>query len=155
MDDVLIIGAGPAGMATAIQLKRYGLVPRLFEKSHPGGLLWNANWIENYPGFPGGISGPDLVDIFIKQIKPIMITHDQVIELFWKDGLFNVITPNSLFQSKLAVIASGTKPKILRGFSIHSDLVKNIVYDLRTIKVQSRKNIIIVGSGDIAFDYAL
>lgn len=155
MDDVLIIGAGPAGMAAAIQLKRYGLIPRLFEKSHPGGLLWNANWIENYPGFPGGISGPDLVDIFIEQITPIRITHDQVIELSWKDGFFNVITPNSLFQSKFVVIASGTKPKILSGFSIHSVLEKNIVYDLRTIKTQSRKNIIIVGSGDIAFDYAL
>ncbi|EKD87790.1 MAG: FAD-dependent pyridine nucleotide-disulfide oxidoreductase [uncultured bacterium] len=155
MDDVLIIGAGPAGMAAAIQLKRYGLIPRLFEKSQPGGLLWNANWIENYPGFPKGISGTELAGIFIEQIKPIMVTHEQVVELSWKKGLFNAITPNSHYQAKLVVIASGTKPKILTGFSINNEMAKNIVYDLRLIKEQSRKKIIIVGSGDIAFDYAL
>jgi len=155
MDDILIIGAGPAGMAAAIQLKRYGLIPRLFEKSQPGGLLWNANWIENYPGFPKGISGTELAGIFIEQIKPIMVTHEQVVELSWKKGLFNAITPNSHYQAKLVVIASGTKPKILTGFSINNEMAKNIVYDLRLIKEQSRKKIIIVGSGDIAFDYAL
>ncbi|MBU0973742.1 MAG: NAD(P)/FAD-dependent oxidoreductase [Proteobacteria bacterium] len=155
MDDVLIVGAGPAGMATAIQLKRYGLTPRLFEKSRPGGLICNANWVENYPGFAGGISGPELADIFIEQVKPIKITQESVIELSWKEGLFEVITVDTLYQAKFAVIASGTKPKVLTGFSVFDELKKNIVYDLNTIKDQTKKNIIIIGSGDIAFDYAL
>ena len=52
-DEVIIIGAGPAGMTAAIQLKRYGIPFVLLEKERVGGLLWNANLVENYPGFPG------------------------------------------------------------------------------------------------------
>ena len=54
---VIIIGAGPAGMAAAIQLKRYGITPLVFEKNRAGGLLWNANSVENYPVFPAGFQG--------------------------------------------------------------------------------------------------
>ncbi|HIE03451.1 MAG TPA: FAD-dependent oxidoreductase, partial [Candidatus Latescibacteria bacterium] len=46
---VVVIGAGPAGVAAAIQLKRYGIKPLVFEKDRIGGLLWNANLVENYP----------------------------------------------------------------------------------------------------------
>ncbi|HHI03008.1 MAG TPA: FAD-dependent oxidoreductase, partial [candidate division Zixibacteria bacterium] len=53
-NEVIIIGAGPAGIAAAIQLKRSGLNPAIFEKKKIGGLLNNANLVENYPGFPGG-----------------------------------------------------------------------------------------------------
>jgi thioredoxin reductase len=42
---------------------------RLFEGARPGGLLWNANRVENYPGFPGGVTGPDLVRAFLAQGK--------------------------------------------------------------------------------------
>ncbi|MBM3324354.1 MAG: hypothetical protein FJY66_01665, partial [Calditrichaeota bacterium] len=59
--DVVIIGAGPAGIATSIQLKRYHIEPELLEQEEVGGLLRNANWVENYPGFPEGISGAALV----------------------------------------------------------------------------------------------
>ncbi|HAZ31590.1 MAG TPA: NAD(P)/FAD-dependent oxidoreductase, partial [Dehalococcoidia bacterium] len=48
--EVAIIGAGPGGIAAAIQLKRYGIEPAILEKSHIGGLLVNANLVENYPG---------------------------------------------------------------------------------------------------------
>ena len=57
-DEVVIIGAGPAGITAAIQLKRYGIPFVLMEKNRAGGLLWNANLVENYPGFPAGVSGP-------------------------------------------------------------------------------------------------
>ncbi|MRS03961.1 NAD(P)/FAD-dependent oxidoreductase [bacterium] len=83
------------------------------------------------------------------------MSHEQVIELSWKDGLFNVTTPSAQYQARFAVIASGTKPKLLSGFSIPIELVKRIVYDLEKVIDQSKKKIIIVGSGDIAFDFAL
>lgn len=57
MNDVLVIGAGPAGLAAALQLQRFRLTTRLFERSRPGGLLWNANRVENYPGFYNGVTG--------------------------------------------------------------------------------------------------
>ena len=59
--DLIIIGAGPAGTMAAIQLKRYDIPFVLLEKERVGGLLWNANLVENYPGFPAGVSGPKLM----------------------------------------------------------------------------------------------
>lgn len=67
--DVVIIGAGPAGIAAAIQLKRSGVEPLLLEKEWVGGLLRNANLVENYPGFPAGISGVDLVGLMVEQMN--------------------------------------------------------------------------------------
>ena len=55
--DAVVIGAGPCGVAAALQLKRSGVRTLLFEEQSVGGLLRNANLVENYPGFPKGISG--------------------------------------------------------------------------------------------------
>ena len=52
---VIIIGGGPGGITASIQLKRYGLESLLLERRELGGLLWNANLVENYPGFPNGV----------------------------------------------------------------------------------------------------
>ena len=67
IESVAIIGAGPAGLSTALQLKRQGIKAVLFERDKVGGLLRNANLVENYPGFPGGLSGPKLVSLFEQQ----------------------------------------------------------------------------------------
>ena len=71
--DIVIIGAGPAGIAAAIQLKRTGIDFQILEKDRIGGLLWHANFVENYPGFPSGVSGPDLVKCFKLHLKQLNI----------------------------------------------------------------------------------
>ncbi len=65
---MIVIGAGPAGIAASLQLKRAGLNPVVIEKNKFGGSVLNANLIENYPGFPHGIKGTDLADLFKKQV---------------------------------------------------------------------------------------
>lgn len=155
VDDVLIIGAGPAGLAVTLQLKRYGLMPRLFERSQPGGLLWNANWVENYPGFPGGISGPDLVRTFLEQIGEVKITREPVTGLTWEDDHFHAQTPTCIYTARQAVIASGTKPCLLTGFPIPDELRERIVYEVVSLLDKDGKRIVIVGNGDAAFDYAI
>ena len=89
---IAVIGAGPAGIATSIQLKRFGYKPRLFEKDIAGGLLWNANLIENYPGFPNGISGPDLIDLMVMQLKQLKIKVEklQITHLLFEDDYFQL-----------------------------------------------------------------
>lgn len=67
MSKVAVVGAGPAGMAATIQLVRSGHDVQVFERGRVGGALWNARWIDNYPGFPGGIGGPELASLMEKQ----------------------------------------------------------------------------------------
>ena len=155
VDEVLIIGAGPAGLAAALQLGRYQITPRIFEASRPGGLLWNANRVENYPGFLDGIPGPDLARAFLTQAADIPLTRAAVLELTWKDNLFHARTRNGNYPGKVVVIASGTKPRPLTGFSIPEELHARVFYEIVELLEVQGKTIVIVGSGDAAFDYAL
>lgn len=68
---VVVIGGGPAGLAAAIQLRRYGIPFILLEKERLGGLLWNATLVENYPGFPAGVNGPKLAQLIERQARQI------------------------------------------------------------------------------------
>ena len=92
--DTAIIGAGPSGLMTALQLKRYGVSTLLFEGNKVGGLLNNANLVENYPGFPGGISGVDLIRRFTEQIMRVgvQVTLGEVARLDHDGQLFNLQT---------------------------------------------------------------
>lgn len=170
--DVIIIGAGPAGIATAIQLKRYAIDTVLLEKEEIGGLLRNANLVENYPGFPEGISGLNLVELFKKQLEHTGVTvgFEMVLELEYKDEMFFTKTNERTIRSNIAVIATGTKPKKISSSPVDrkvlrfpeyyietfSDEIKNrIFYEVYPIHGIKNKKIAIIGAGDAAFDYAL
>lgn len=155
--DVVIIGAGPAGIATAIQLKRYDIEFVLLEQEEIGGVLRNANLVENYPGFPWGISGLDLVKLFKKQLKENKISTiiERVRELEYKDKEFLAKTDQKVIRSTLAVIATGTKPKGISSVPISDDIKDRIFYEVYPIRKLKKKRIAIIGAGDAALDYAL
>ena len=94
INKVAIIGAGPAGISSAIQLKRFGIDPIVFESDQIGGLLHNANLVENYPGFPDGISGEKLCMLFIEQFNKCNtnIINEEVITLDYIDNEFMPLT---------------------------------------------------------------
>ena len=155
--DVVIVGAGPAGIATAIQLARYGIRYVLLEQGEVGGLLKNANLVENYPGFPHGISGLDLVGLFKKQLENVglKVNFERVLEIEYKDKLFFTKTDRRIFKSPFVVIATGTRPKRIPRLTISDDVKKRIFYEIYPIRKTQNKKIAIIGAGDAAFDYAL
>lgn len=152
---ILIIGAGPAGLTTAIQLQRYALPYILVEKNHVGGLLMNANLVENYPGFPGGVSGPKLINLFEKQLirNNVPITKDEIISVRWNGNSYSIRGRYS-YQPKILVVASGTKPKRIP-IVISDASRKRVFNDVLPLLDVRNKSVLIVGSGDAAFDHAL
>lgn len=155
--DVVIIGAGPAGVATAIQLKRHGIEPVVLEQGEVGGLLKNANLIENYPGFPDGISGPDLVELLKRQLANagVAVSSEKVLQLDHTDGAFLARTNRRTLRSKIVVIASGTKPKRVSEIQIAQGIENRIFYEVHPIRGVRNKRVAVIGAGDAAFDYAL
>jgi thioredoxin reductase len=151
---VAIIGAGPAGIAAAIQLQRSGITPLVFEQTRIGGLLNNAFFVENYPGFPDGISGHELVAKFRKHLRKwkISILNERVTNLVKKKNTFFIMARKQYCADKV-IIASGTAPKRPKIWFENSH--KKVVFEVYPIKNVRKKKIVIIGAGDAAYDYAL
>jgi thioredoxin reductase (NADPH) len=152
-----IIGAGPAGLTTALQLKRYGLSVLLFEGNRVGGLLHNANLVENYPGFPGGIPGSELVRRFSGQIMQagVDVTLGEVTRIEHDGQVFYLQTQRNTYQARIVVLAAGTKPVCFPRPLIPNEAQERICYEVYPLRDLQGRRLAIVGAGDAAFDYAL
>ena len=155
-NSVAIIGAGPAGIAAAIQCQRQGIDFLLFEQAQVGGLLNNANLVENYPGFPAGIKGRSLVEKFSDQLSnlAVPIINEKVTQVDFSDNIFNIMTDSETRTARYLIMATGTKP-VMTELSIPQSLNSRVLYEIINIIEASGHKIVIVGAGDAAFDYAL
>lgn len=115
MYDVLIIGAGPAGMTAAIYAARAGYKTVILEHGVPGGQAATTDMIENYPGFPEGVAGPELMMKFFEQTQTfgVEIIYEQVQSVDLTGEMKRVITDKQTVEAKTVVIASGAKPRTL------------------------------------------
>lgn len=106
--DVLIIGAGPAGITSAISLKEAGLKVAILESYMPGGKVNIAPRVDNYPGYTK-ISGPDLAMEFFKKMNEthVEMIPTKVIKLV-KEDIFKVETSRGIFEADYVIVASGT-----------------------------------------------
>jgi thioredoxin reductase len=157
-EEIVIIGAGPAGITAAIQLKRYGIPFVLLEKERVGGLLWNANLVENYPGFPAGVSGPKLVALIEKQMERIgvNVVSDEILRVATNPNKtsYQIKTQRKTYTTQHLIIASGTQPKPVP-IPIPVEAKAKVFSDIFHLLDAHEKQITIVGGGDAAFDYAL
>ncbi len=154
--DVIIIGAGPAGVMAAVQLKRANFNIALFEANKVGGLLQAANLVENMAGFPTGIKGPKFCELLHQHLEKLNITplNEQVEKVTWNKNEFQVQTSRQTLYSKYLIAASGTQPKLLP-LPISEKIKNNIHQEIYSLLNCHQKNIAIIGGGDAAFDYAL
>ncbi len=157
ISDVIIVGAGPAGIACAIQLNRYKIDSIIFEMDVIGGLIKNANFIENFIGFPNGISGKKFIQLLNKQSKnnTLNIIYETVEDVKYIENSFIVYTNKGKYHSKILVIASGTKPIIPKSPIISDNVKDKVFFDVFKLGQVKNDNITIIGAGDCAFDYAL
>jgi thioredoxin reductase (NADPH) len=113
--DLVIIGGGPAGLTAGIYAARAQLKILLLEKAAPGGQILVSDWIENYPGFPDGISGPDLMVKMADQVKRFDLAIDigEVRSVDLSGQVKKLILTDRDVAAKTIIIATGASPKKL------------------------------------------
>ena len=155
--DVLIIGGGPAGMICAVQLKRYGIEPLVFERKRLGGLLWNANLVENYPGFPGGIPGPELAGRMIEQFESQALEACplEVTGVDYDGRRFLAAAGAETISARAVVIATGTQPNRFPTKLLPPEAESRVFYEVADLAEVRGAAVAVIGAGDAAFDYAL
>ncbi len=151
-----VIGAGPAGIAASLQLNKFGLFPLIFEMNRIGGLILDAYRVDNYPGFPDGISGWELGNNFKKHLlKDNKVIFEEIKKIDFVDETFFLSSDLSIYNCKYLIIATGTKPKVFEPIFDFSEITEKVFYDIAKLGSCNSKTIVIIGGGDLAFDYAL
>ncbi len=154
--DVIIIGAGPAGMTAAIYLKRSGINPLILEKSAPGGTLNKTYKIENYPGYVDK-DGTTLAFRMYSQIEELGIDLkvETVKNIEKENNIYKVITDNNKYQTKYILISTGKIPKKLDIKDAEKFEGKGISYcAVCDGALYKGKDVVIVGGGNSAMEAA-
>jgi len=115
MEDLIIIGGGPAGLTAGLYAARARLKTVLLEKLAPGGQILTTEWVENYPGFPEGLSGYDLVDRMKRQAETFGLKIDgkEVVRLELTPEKKVVHTNKESLETKALILTTGASPRKL------------------------------------------
>ena len=158
MEDVIIIGSGPAGLTAAIYTGRANLNPLVLEGYQYGGQLMTTTEIENFPGFHEGINGPDLMNEMREQAKRFnanLVQKDaEAVDL--KTCPFKVTVEGDVHEAKAVIIATGANARML-GLEAEKRLLGRGVSTCATCDgfFFTGKEIMLVGGGDSAIEEAL
>ena len=156
--DLVIIGGGPAGLTAGLYAARARLKTRLIEKLSPGGQIITTDWVENYPGFPEGISGFDLTDKMRQQAEGfgLEISLGETTSLERLGDLIKVNLADGELLSKAVIIASGVQPSQL-GVPGEVELTGRGVSYCGTCDGPFFRDveILVVGGGDTAVEEAI
>lgn len=155
VENVIIIGSGPAGLTAALYTARANLTPLLFTGNEIGGQVAITTEVENYPGFPEGLTGPELVEKFRKQAERFgaRIEYAEVTEIDFDVQPFRIRSYDNEYEAKAIVIATGASPRKL-------DVPGEVEFTGRGVSYCATcdgfffrdKEIVVVGGGDSALE---
>jgi thioredoxin reductase (NADPH) len=160
VENVIIIGSGPAGYTAALYTARADLEPLVFEGFAWGGLLQQTTEVENYPGYRDGVMGPEMMQEFRDQAERFgarLVTEDvDRVELSSDGGVHKVFVGDDEYLTKSVILAMGAEPKKL-GVSGEDELAARGVSYCATCDAAffRDKPTIVVGGGDTAMEDAL
>lgn len=155
--DVVIIGSGPAGYTAGVYTSRARLSTLIISGTLPGGQLMTTSEVENYPGFPSGIFGPELMMNMRQQAERFgaVITDDEVIEVDFKNRPFKITTHATTYEAEAVIVCTGASPRKLGLDSEQKFGGKGVSYcatcDGPFFKGE---DIVVVGGGDTAIEEA-
>ena len=155
--DVIVVGSGPAGITSAIYLKRANINVCIMEKSAPGGQLNKSSTIENYPGFEK-ITGPELAYNFYEQILKLDIPfiNEEVIKIEDKTSYKIIKTNKKTYTCKGIILALGRKPRSFDNKNVSLLEGKGVSYcSLCDGPLFKNQDVSIIGGGNSALEESL
>ena len=151
--DLVIVGSGPAGLTTAIYASRDSWQTLILERESSGGLAATTHLIENYPGFPDGVEGPELMDKFESQARKFgaeIIEFEEVQKIAKANGIFDIHTSEgNVFHGRTVLLATGSRPKTLNVPGEDTFANKGVSYCATCDgPLYKGKDIVVVGCGN-------
>jgi thioredoxin reductase (NADPH) len=158
-EKVIIIGSGPAGLTAALYTARARLEPLVITGSLLGGQISITNEVENYPGFPEGTTGPELVELMQKQTERFgaRFAMDEVTEVDFDQGSpFRIKTLEEEYEAEAVIVCVGASPKRL-GVPGEDEMIgRGVSYCATCDGFFFRdKDVVVVGGGDSALEEGL
>jgi thioredoxin reductase (NADPH) len=155
--DIIIIGSGPAGYTAGVYSSRAKLKTLIISGTLPGGQLMTTSEVENYPGFPNGIFGPELMMNMRQQAERFgsTVIDDEVIRVDFKQRPFKITTHSQIYEAESVLICTGASPRKL-GIPAEAQFAGRGVSYCATCDGPFFKgeDILVVGGGDTAIEEA-
>jgi len=158
-EDIVIIGSGPAGLTAALYTARANMNPLVISGNQLGGQISITSEVENYPGFPEGTTGPELVELMQKQAERFgaRVQIDEVTEVDFRAGSpFHLKTYSDEIEAKTVIVTAGASPKRLDIPGEEEFIGRGVSFCATCDGFFFRdKDVLVVGGGDSALEEGL